>query len=88
MKFAPNLAYMVTPNFSIGASLHIDYGSLWILGYKDGTSTGFGLGGQLGAIYKNGPVSFGVVYVSPQKINHQDVADFDGQWQRMDDSET
>jgi len=77
MKIAPNLAYMITPNFSVGASLHIDMGVL-DMGYKDGTSTGWGVGGQLGAIYKTGPVSLGLVYVTPQKIKHEGVADFDG----------
>ena len=77
MKIAPNLAYMITPNLSIGASLHIDMGVL-DLGYKDGTSTGWALGGQVGAIYKNGPVSLGLVYVTPQKVKHDGVYDFDG----------
>jgi long-chain fatty acid transport protein len=77
MKIAPNIAYLVTPNLSIGASLHLDMGVL-DLDYKDGTSTGWGLGGQIGAIYKTGPVSFGLVYVTPQNITHHDVADFDG----------
>jgi long-chain fatty acid transport protein len=75
LKIAPNIAYMVSPNFSIGAAVHIDYGSLDL---GEETESGFGIGGQLGAIYKTGPVSFGLVYVSPQKINHKNVADFDG----------
>jgi long-chain fatty acid transport protein len=75
MKFAPNLAYMVTPNFSIGASVHIDYGALDL---RHGTSTGYTAGAQLGAIYKTGPLSLGVVYVTPQEINYKNVADLDG----------
>jgi long-chain fatty acid transport protein len=75
LKVAPNLAYLVTPNFSIGAAVHIDYGSLNL---GDRTESGFGIGAQIGAIYKKGPVSLGVVYVSPQSIEHKDVADFDG----------
>jgi len=77
MKIAPNIAYLITPNLSIGASLHLDMGVL-DLDYKNGSSTGWGFGGQLGAIYKTGPVSFGLVYVTPQRINHHDVADLDG----------
>jgi len=77
MKIAPNIAYMITPNLSIGASLHIDMGVL-DLNYKDGSSTGWAVGGQVGAIYKNGPVSLGLVYVSPQKVKHKGVFDFDG----------
>jgi len=75
LKVAPNLAYMITPNWSVGASVHFDYGSL-NLGDKTKSNTGVGF--QLGTIYKNGPVSVGAVYVSPQKINHDAVADFDG----------
>jgi long-chain fatty acid transport protein len=75
LKVAPNLSYLVTPNFSIGASVHFDYGSLDL---GEDTESGFGIGAQLGAIYKQGPVSLGLVYVSPQRINHKDVAEFDG----------
>jgi long-chain fatty acid transport protein len=74
MKFAPNLAYLVTPNFSVGGALHINYGALDL---GDGTSAGFGFGGQLGAIYKTGPFSFGATYITPQKIKHKNVANFD-----------
>jgi long-chain fatty acid transport protein len=77
MKIAPNIAYLITPNLSIGASLHLDMGVL-DLDYRGGSSTGWGLGGQIGAIYKTGPVSLGLVYVTPQSINHHDVADLDG----------
>ncbi len=74
LKVAPNIAYMVTPSFSIGASLHIDYGSL---NMGDSTKSGFGIGGQVGAIVKHGPLSFGAVMVLPQRIKHKEVADFD-----------
>jgi long-chain fatty acid transport protein len=74
MKFAPNLAYMVTPNFSVGASVHVNYGALDL---GDGTSSGYSLGAQVGALYKNGPISAGIVYVTPQKINHKNVANLD-----------
>jgi len=81
MKFAPNLAYMVTPNFSIGGAVHVNYGSLDL---GDGTSSGFSFGAQLGAIYKAGPVSIGAVYVTPQKITHENVFDFDHNGNRDD----
>lgn len=74
MKFAPSLSYLVNPNFSIGAAVHINYG---MLDLGDGTSAGFSLGAQLGAIYKTGPFSFGATYITPQKINHKNVANFD-----------
>jgi len=75
LKVAPNLAYMLTPNWSIGASVHFDYGSLNL---GDQTKSNLGVGFQLGTIYKNGPVSVGAVYVSPQKIKHEKVGDLDG----------
>jgi long-chain fatty acid transport protein len=74
MKFAPNLAYMVSPNFSIGLSVHIDYGALDL---ASGTSAGYTVGAQVGAIYKTGPLSVGAVYVTPQQIKHKNVADLD-----------
>lgn len=74
MKFAPSLSYLVTPNFSIGGALHIDYASLDL---GSGTSSGFGYGVELGAIYKTGPLSFGAVYISPQDVKHKNVANFD-----------
>lgn len=74
MKFAPNLAYMVSPNFSIGAAIHVNYGALDL---GDGTSSGFGIGGQVGAIYKTGPFQLGAVYVTPQSVKHKRVANFD-----------
>ena len=74
MKFAPSLSYLVTPNFSIGGALHINYASLDL---GDGTSSNFGFGAELGAIYKIGPVSLGAVYITPQKISHDNVANFD-----------
>jgi len=49
MKFAPSLSYLVTPNFSIGGALHINYGALDL---GDGTSSNFGFGAELGAIYR------------------------------------
>jgi long-chain fatty acid transport protein len=74
MKFAPSLSYLINPNLSVGAALHINYGSLDL---GDGTSSNFGFGAQVGAIYKTGPLSFGVVYISPQEIKHENVANFD-----------
>ncbi len=74
MKFAPSLSYLVTPNFSIGGALHINYGSLDL---GDGTASNFSFGAELGAIYKTGPLSLGAVYITPQKTNHKNVANFD-----------
>jgi long-chain fatty acid transport protein len=86
MKFAPNLSYLVNPNFSVGGALHVNYGSLDL---GDGTSSGFSFGAQVGAIYKIGPVSLGAVYITPQKIDHENVANFDAAFgsTTMDDLE-
>ena len=81
LKVAPNLAYMITPNWSIGTSVHLDYGCL-NLGDQNRCSTGIGF--QLGTIYKNGPISVGAVYVSPQTIKHNGVGDLDGDGQNDD----
>jgi long-chain fatty acid transport protein len=79
-KFAPNLAYRITDNLSVGVNFQLDYTALDL---GSGTSSGFGFGGQVGLIYKLGPVSFGLSYVSPQTVNHKKVSDFDGDG-RMD----
>jgi long-chain fatty acid transport protein len=75
MKFAPNLAYMVSPNLSIGLAVQIDYGALDL---AQGTSSGYTVGAQLGAIYKTGPLSIGAVYVTPQEIKYDNVSTFMG----------
>jgi len=81
MKFAPNIAYMITDSLSVGANVQIDYAGLDL---GAGTSSGYAVGVQLGAIYKMGPVSLGLSYVTPQQINHERVFDFDGNGTRDD----
>ena len=76
MKFAPAIAFQPSDKWSFGLALHLNYGSLDL---RQGTSSNYGIGAQFGVIYK--PVdnlSFGLTYVSPQKIDHDDVNDFDG----------
>jgi long-chain fatty acid transport protein len=76
MKFAPSIAAQLSPNFSAGLALHINYGNLDL---KNGGSSGFAFGLQPGIIYKpTDNLSLGLTYVSPQKINHKNVSDFDG----------
>lgn len=75
MKFAPNLAYLVTPDFSIGASLSVDYGNADL---GSGGAHNYTIGLQLGALYHMGVFNFGASYITPQKITHERVADFDG----------
>lgn len=74
MRIAPNIAYLVTPNFSIGASLHLLDGTLNV---GQGRSSNVAIGGQLGMLYKKGPVSVGINYTTPEKINYHKVYDFD-----------
>jgi long-chain fatty acid transport protein len=74
MRFAPNVAYLVSPNFSIGASLHIVYGSLDLGQGKSENST---IGGQVGMLYKNGPVSLGINYTTAEKLTYHNVYDFE-----------
>jgi long-chain fatty acid transport protein len=64
LKFAPNLAYLVTPDFSIGASAHLLYGSLDL---GQGTAHNYAFGGQVGAIYRLDHVSLGVNYTTPER---------------------
>lgn len=76
MKFAPSISFEPNEKFSLGLALHIDYSSLDL---EHGSSFNYGLGAQLGAIYKpNDMVSLGLTYVSPQDVNHKQVADFNG----------
>jgi long-chain fatty acid transport protein len=75
MKFAPNLAYLVTPNFSVGASLSIDYSNA---DFGSGGAHNYALGLQLGALYHMGMFNFGASYITPQKITYDRLADFNG----------
>lgn len=76
MKFAPAIAYQPNANFSVGLALHIDYANLDL---RNGSSFNYGLGAQLGAIYKvNDMVSVGLTYVSPQEVKHSNVLNLGG----------
>jgi long-chain fatty acid transport protein len=76
MKFAPTIAFMPNSQFSVGLAAHLDYS---MLDLGSGTSAGYGFGAQLGLIYKPlDRLSLGATYVSPQKVKHERVRDFDG----------
>jgi long-chain fatty acid transport protein len=76
MKFAPSIAFEPSNNFSLGMAFHIDYATLDM---RSGSSTGYGFGVQLGAIYKpHDRISLGLTYVTPQTVTHSKVRDFDG----------
>ena len=75
-KLAPALAYQPLDWLSLGASFHLQYGSLDL---GAGAKTGWAVGIQPGIIVK--PLdwlSFGATYISPQKIKYNNVADFEG----------
>jgi long-chain fatty acid transport protein len=74
LKAAPNIAYMFNDNFSVGASIHINYATLDL---GDDNSDSIGIGLQIGSIYKTSFFRFGFSYISPQKLNHKKVSDFD-----------
>ncbi|HEU0264922.1 MAG TPA: outer membrane protein transport protein, partial [Geobacterales bacterium] len=42
-----------------------------------GSVHNYTLGGQIGTIFKSGPVAFGVNYTTPERINYKKVADLD-----------
>jgi long-chain fatty acid transport protein len=79
MKFAPAIAVQPLEKLSLGLALHIDYADLDL---RSGSSSSFGVGVQVGAIYKlMDDLSLGFNYVSPQNIDHDEVSDFDGDGQ-------
>ena len=85
MKFAPSISYEPNEKFSLGLAVHIDYSSLDL---GNGSSFNYGIGAQLGAIYKpTDTVSLGLTYITPQKVNYKDVlllTQPDGSSQRFD----
>lgn len=75
MKFAPNVAYMINPNLSVGAAFQLNWAQLDL---GDGDSHDFGFGTQVGALYKRDAFSMGVTYQSPQNHEFERISDFDG----------
>jgi long-chain fatty acid transport protein len=74
MKFAPAIAYAPARDISVGLALHIDYSSLDL---GSGSNFGYGIGVQLGAIYKPMDIlSLGLTYVTPQEVEYENVLKF------------
>lgn len=73
MKFAPNFAYQVSDNFSVGASISVDYQNLDL---GEGSAHDYAYGAQLGLIYKIGMFSLGASYTTPQSVTHKNVTTF------------
>lgn len=74
MKFVPAVAYK-NGNFSYGIGLDIDYQAA---DFGAGLSHNYALGARLGANYGYGRWNFGVVYVTPQNVEHKRIYDLDG----------
>lgn len=76
LKFAPTFAYQVNDRLSVGVAAHVVNSSLDL---DNGTSSNYGIGGQLGAIYKlSETISLGATYQTPINADHQNVYDLDG----------
>ncbi len=74
MKFAPNLAYRILPNLSVGAAFQLNWAQLDL---GDGSSHTFGYGTQLGIIYKPiDPLSIGVTWQSAQRHTFKNIYNF------------
>jgi len=74
MKFSPSISYQVNNNLSLGLGVHIDYANLDL---RNGSSFNYGIGAQLGAIYKaTDQITLGATYVTPQEVKHKDVINF------------
>jgi long-chain fatty acid transport protein len=75
MKIAPKVAYQVSPDLSVGASLQMVIGSL-DLGY--GVSHNYGYGASLGVLYKLPvPATIGFTYTTGTPVEYKRVM-FDG----------
>lgn len=85
MRFGPACAYQITPEFSIGARLGIDYATMDIrmpLGtalIDLGNCNGFGVSGAVGLFYKpRKDLSFGLYYESPTALQDLESRGADG----------
>ncbi len=74
VKISPNLAWLVSDDFSVGFSFQVISGNLDL---GSGGSRGYATGIQFGALYKWDPFKVGISYITPQKVEHERVADFD-----------
>ncbi|MDP8243243.1 MAG: outer membrane protein transport protein [Candidatus Hinthialibacter antarcticus] len=72
-------AYQFNDEFSVGATLNIDYFDLTYrlpvivggtyLGHNSGEADGFGVSGSIGALWRPGPWSLGVKYSFPSSVD-------------------
>jgi long-chain fatty acid transport protein len=73
MKFSPNLAWLITPNFSVGLSLEVVWQNLDL---GEGSAHDYTLGAQIGALYHVGMFNFGASYTTPESVTHKNVTSF------------
>jgi len=73
MKFVPALAYK-NGNFSYGLGLDIDYQAA---DFGKGLSHNYSIGARLGVNYEYKKWNFGLIYVTPQSVDHKRIYDFD-----------
>jgi len=73
MKFVPALAYKNGP-ISYGLGFDIDYQAA---DFGSGLSHNYAIGARIGANYEYGKWNFGLIYVSPQNVEHKRIYDFD-----------
>jgi long-chain fatty acid transport protein len=73
MKFAPNLAWLATDNFSLGASLEIVWQNLDL---GQGAAHGYTLGAQIGALWHIDRWNIGLSFTTPESITHKNVSTF------------
>nr|WP_320114124.1 outer membrane protein transport protein [uncultured Desulfuromonas sp.] len=82
LKFAPTFAYQINDRLSVGAAVHVVNSSLDL---DHGTSSDYGFGGQVGAIYRlSKTLSLGATYQSALNADHQNVFDLDGNGSKDD----
>jgi long-chain fatty acid transport protein len=75
MKFAPNLAYRINDNLTVGAALQTNWARLNL---GSGNVDAFSVGTQLGVSYIKDGLHLGMTYQTPQKNTFDRVSDFDG----------
>ena len=76
LKMAPSLAWLVNDNFSLGASFEVVWQNLDL---GQGSSHGYTVGLQIGALYKIGQFQIGGSYTTPESVEHKNVANLDPQ---------
>jgi len=75
MRMMPALSYQLNENLSLGAAVHMAWGSLDM---GQGYSQDFGIGGTFGIAYDSGFFTAGFSYMSPISMTYERVYDSNG----------